>query len=153
MVEGFACHARGVETVTSTAHRFQARVRSKRMHDVCLRAERGRLVIACSCPARSLGLDGCKHAWASLLEIDRLAAFQDLRQSPGALVVEMVAPDVKSKDQGPEDKSAKPKEEPKRPGVAKAAASNRAGSPKSGAKAPPAPEKPAPTRKKKRSRS
>src|SRR4051794_16524420 len=71
MLQGFACHARGVELSASGPSRVHARVRSKRVHDVLIRAAEGRLVIACSCPARSLGVDLCKHAWAALLEVDR----------------------------------------------------------------------------------
>jgi len=91
MMQGFACHSRGVELLVSAAARVHARVRSKRIHDVWLRAERGRLIIACSCPARSLGLDVCKHAWAALLEVDRQVALSDLRAARGALVVEATA--------------------------------------------------------------
>jgi len=58
------------------------------VHDVHLRAEQGRLLIACSCPALSLGIDLCKHAWAALLEVDRQDALSDLRSSRGPLVVE-----------------------------------------------------------------
>jgi len=88
MMEGFACHARGVELPSSGPARVHARVRSKRVHDVHLRAERGQLVVACSCPARSLGLDVCKHVWAALLEVDRHNALGDLRTARGPLVVE-----------------------------------------------------------------
>jgi hypothetical protein len=92
MMQGFACHARGVELPTSAPSRVHARVRSKRVHDVHLRAERGKLVVACSCPARSFGLDVCKHVWAALLEVDRHDGLADLRGSRGPLVVEPVPP-------------------------------------------------------------
>jgi uncharacterized Zn finger protein len=88
MVQGFACHARGVELCETTATHVRARVRSKRLHDVDLRATAGRLVIGCSCPARSFGLDVCKHAWAALLEIDRKGGLEDLRAGPGVLPVD-----------------------------------------------------------------
>ncbi|MBX3215912.1 MAG: hypothetical protein KF850_27985 [Labilithrix sp.] len=88
MVQGFACHARGVELVASGTTRVHARVRSKRTHDVHLRAEGGRLLVACTCPARSFGLDACKHAWATLLEVDRQEALTALRGARGPLVVE-----------------------------------------------------------------
>ena len=90
MMQGFACHARGVELPASGPSRVHARVRSKRVHDVHLRAERGKLLVACSCPARSFGLDVCKHVWAALLEVDRHDGLADLRGSRGALVVEPV---------------------------------------------------------------
>lgn len=79
MLDGFACHARGVELSSSSATRVQARVRSKRTHDVELRAEHGALLVGCSCPARSLGLEVCKHAWAVLLEVDRQGGLDALR--------------------------------------------------------------------------
>lgn len=88
MLDGFACHARGVELASSEPLRVHARVRSKRVHDVHLRAEHGRLVVACTCPARSLGLVVCKHVWAALLEIDRHGGLSDLRRTRGPLVVE-----------------------------------------------------------------
>ncbi|MBX3199716.1 MAG: SWIM zinc finger family protein [Labilithrix sp.] len=88
MVQGFACHARGVELVASGTTRVHARVRSKRTHDVHLRAEGGRLLVACTCPARSFGLDVCKHAWAALLEVDRQETLTALRGARGPLAVE-----------------------------------------------------------------
>ena len=88
MIEGFACHARGVELAACGPSRVHARVRSKRVHDVHLRADRGKLAVACTCPARSLGLDVCKHVWAALLEVDRNDGLTDLRGSRGPLVVE-----------------------------------------------------------------
>ena len=92
MLQGFACHARGVELAASGPSRVHARVRSKRVHDVLLRAEDGRLAIACTCPARSLGIDFCKHAWAALLEVDRADALADLRHGRGPLVLEVAVP-------------------------------------------------------------
>lgn len=92
MMQGFACHAKGVELVAAGDARVHARVRSKRIHDVLLRAEEGRLVVACTCPARSLGIDFCKHAWAALLEIDRQDALAALRCSNGPLQVDIATP-------------------------------------------------------------
>ncbi len=92
MLQGFVCHARGVELAASGPSRVHARVRSKRVHDVHLRAEKGKLLVACSCPARSFGIDVCKHAWAALLEVDRQDALADLRKSRGPLVVEPSPP-------------------------------------------------------------
>lgn len=87
MMQGFTCHARGVELAASAPARAHARVRSKRLHDVLLRVEDGRLVVACTCPARSFGLDVCKHAWAALLEVDRQDGLSALRKTRGPLVV------------------------------------------------------------------
>jgi len=87
MLQGFVCHARGVELPASGPARVHARVRSKRTHDVHLRAEQGRLVVACSCPARSFGLDVCKHVWAALLEVDRHDALGDLRKARGPITI------------------------------------------------------------------
>ena len=87
MMQGFTCHARGVELAASTPGRPHARVRSKRLHDVLLRVDDGRLGGPCTCPARSFGLDVCKHAWAALLEVDRQDGLSDLRKTRGPLVV------------------------------------------------------------------
>jgi hypothetical protein len=92
MLQGFVCQTRGVELVASGPSRVHARVRSKRVHDVHLRAEHGKLLVACSCPARSFGIDVCKHAWAALLEVDRQDALADLRKSRGPLIVEPSPP-------------------------------------------------------------
>jgi len=104
MVQGFVCHARGVEIQQSSRTRVVARVRSKRVYDVDLRAVNGRLVVGCKCPARSFGLEVCKHAWAALLEIDRKGGLEALREDIGTLAVEaapssegeIVAPDALS---------------------------------------------------------
>lgn len=129
MVQGFASHEKGVETVSSTVDRFFARVRSKRTHEVSLRADAGRLVIACSCPARSLGLKGCKHAWAALLEVDRSAGLGQLRDSTRSpLAVDMVGLECER----PAPAKAKPVP-PTKPGVAKAASAR---APRAKTKAP-----------------
>jgi hypothetical protein len=88
MMQGFACHARGVELSDVSPLRVRARVRSKRLNDVELRVDGDRLVIACTCPARSLGLDVCEHAWAALLEIDRRGGLEELRERRGILHVQ-----------------------------------------------------------------
>ena len=109
MLQGFVCHTRGVELVTVSASVVKARVRSKRTHDVELRVDRGRLMIACSCPSRSFGLAGCKHAWAALLECDRQNGLADLRRISGNLKVEaMPLADVSSAPMtpAPADESA-----------------------------------------------
>lgn len=93
MVQGFVCHARGVEIQQSSRTRVVARVRSKRVYDVDLRAVDGRLVVGCKCPARSFGLDVCKHAWAALLEVDRKGGLEALREEVGTLTVEAAPSD------------------------------------------------------------
>jgi hypothetical protein len=92
MMQGFVCHARGVELVSNSHARVHARVRSKRTHDVLLRAEDGRLSIGCTCVARTYGLDFCKHAWAALLEVDRQDGLGDLRRTRGPLRVDVAPP-------------------------------------------------------------
>jgi hypothetical protein len=108
MVHGFSCHARGVEIRETGRERVRARVRSKRVHDIELRAENGRLVIACSCPARSLGVVGCQHAWAALLEIDRHGGLDALRMIPGPLEVVAAAP-ARERETTPETERKKAK--------------------------------------------
>jgi hypothetical protein len=90
MVQGYACHSRGVEIKRSTSARVEARVRSKRAYDVELVAESEpeRLVAACSCPARTMGMRVCKHVWAALLEVDRCGGLDDLRKKRGKLAVD-----------------------------------------------------------------
>lgn len=96
MLQGFSCHAKGVELAAVSSTRVTARVRSKRLYEVTLRVAADRLVVACSCPARSLGLDVCKHAWAALLEIDRQGALPHLRDSRSALRISAETIDPKS---------------------------------------------------------
>lgn len=108
MMQGFACHARGVELVSCGAARVHARVRSKRVHDVLLRVEQGRLSIACTCPARTYGLDFCKHSWAALLEVDRRDGLSDLRRTRGPLAVHAAppAPEAPDPEKPAEEKTA-----------------------------------------------
>jgi hypothetical protein len=88
MLQGFACHGRGVELCEATPKHVRARVRSKRVHDVDLHARGGRLVVGCSCPARSFGQTVCKHVWAALLEVDRQGGLEDLHAVKGMLPVD-----------------------------------------------------------------
>lgn len=161
MLQGFVCHARGVELPAAGPARVHARVRSKRTHDVHLRAEQGRLVVACSCPARSFGLDVCKHVWAALLEVDRHDALGDLRKARGPIVVVPAppppAPPAKNETAnettnpeiaalgatGPEQRPVLPaREKAASSRRATEAASNEAPRPKALAKAAPPPKKP-----------
>jgi hypothetical protein len=116
MMQGFVCHARGVELPVCGASRVHARVRSKRVHDVHLLAERGRLLVACSCPAQSLGVDACKHAWAALLEVDRQDGLKDVRDIKGFLVVEAasVEPPPRPPVKAPRDGLAPEQRQPRR---------------------------------------
>jgi hypothetical protein len=87
-IRGFLHYDKGQVDLTDVAERgATARVRGKRTEDVELRIEKGRLLIACTCPARSLGLTGCKHVWAVLLEVDRRGAWTALRTTRKPLVV------------------------------------------------------------------
>jgi hypothetical protein len=88
MMQGLTCHARGVELVVSTGAHVHARVRSKRTHDVHLRADGERLLVACSCAASTFGAPVCQHVWAALLEVDRRSGLESLRAKRGALSVE-----------------------------------------------------------------
>jgi hypothetical protein len=87
MVQGFACYIRGVEVVSASDRHVHARVRSKRTHDVDLRADGGKLLVACTCPKQSLELAVCKHAWAALLEVDRGTSLAGLRADRGIIAV------------------------------------------------------------------
>ncbi len=109
MIKGFACHARGVEILQTGRAHVRARVRSKRTYEVDLRAEGGRLLIACSCPARSMGIAACKHAWAALLEVDRQGGLEDLRGTRGILRVEP-APEQAPSEAEPSRETAPPLE-------------------------------------------
>ena len=125
MMEGFACHARGVELPAAGPARVHARVRSKRVHDVHLHAEKGRLLVSCTCPARSFGLDVCKHVWAALLEVDRHDALGDLRTARGLLVVEASPlppagpPDVEEAKRSREAAGSRPAAKPAKDGSAR----------------------------------
>lgn len=125
MMEGFACHARGVEMPAAGPARVHARVRSKRVHDVHLRAEKGRLLVSCSCPARSFGLEVCKHVWAALLEVDRHDALGELRTTRGLLVVEASPlppagrPDVEEAKRSHEAAGSRPTTKPAKDGAAR----------------------------------
>lgn len=88
MIEGFACHARGVELTKRESRHAEARVRGKRLHDVALdvQIDKGRLTVTCSCAAESMGIV-CKHAWAALLEVDREGGLEDVASIRGVLPV------------------------------------------------------------------
>lgn len=88
MLAGFGCHARGVELVNGDDRSAQASVRGKRSHTVDFRVADGKLLVKCSCPAESMGVVPCKHAWAALLEIDRQGALASLRTKRGLLALE-----------------------------------------------------------------
>ncbi len=110
MIEGFACHARGVELTKRESRHAEARVRGKRLHDVALdvQIDKGRLAVTCSCAAESMGIV-CKHAWAALLEVDREGGLEDVASIRGVLPVVAMrkedraepAPALKSKSTPP----------------------------------------------------
>lgn len=111
MLQGFAAHARGVELTTIERTHVAARVKSKRTHDVDLRVDEGRLLVRCSCPAQSYGLEVCKHTWAALLEVDRRGGLEDLRGVPGTLKI-AAAPPAPSPDAAPSPEAARPSSKP-----------------------------------------
>lgn len=90
MIAGFTCHGRGVELTVSDRRSARALVKSKRAHTVELRVDHGKLLVRCTCPAESMGVQACKHVWAALLEVDRQGGLADLRtrRSPVALELE-----------------------------------------------------------------
>jgi uncharacterized Zn finger protein len=98
VTQGFASWFKGEVEVTHSSERaFIVKVRGRRTNDVRLVLEAGRLLSACSCAARSLGVTVCKHLWAALLEADRAGALSVLRSSRARLaiepLVEAVGPD------------------------------------------------------------
>jgi hypothetical protein len=89
-VAGYALYAGGhVAVAGSTNGGVDAIVRTSRARPVRVRAADGAVAIGCGCTATSLEGDGvgCKHAWAVLLEIDRLALLEPLRASASPLRV------------------------------------------------------------------
>ena len=88
MLAGFGCHARGVSLEGGDGRSAHATVKGKRSYTVNFRVADAKLLVKCSCPAESMGVTPCKHAWAALLEIDRQGALADLRTNRGMLTLE-----------------------------------------------------------------
>ena len=90
---GFASWKSGAVTIEQeTPTSVTAKVRGQRTRDVTFEDEKGRLVVSCSCPSRTFELPGCKHAWATLLEIDRRGALPNLRGTRAPLPVSFLEP-------------------------------------------------------------
>jgi uncharacterized Zn finger protein len=99
---GFAHWKSGAVTIEQESERsVTAKVRGQRIRDVVLREEKGCLVIQCSCPGRSMDLPGCKHAWATVLEVDRRGALSSLRTTRDPLKVAF-AEEVEKKEMAKE---------------------------------------------------
>jgi hypothetical protein len=134
MVHGLSCHRRGVEIRDAGPSLVRARVRSQRVHEVVLRAEGGQLMIACSCPARSLDVVGCQHAWAALLEVDKRGGLEALRTTRGP--IEIVAAGL-----APERETTKKTQKTKAPATPEVTRASRR-SPRATAAPPTPPRKP-----------
>jgi len=134
MLHGFALHANGRVAIAEEGKRLVlAQVSAGdgdprgRVENVRLEARSERLVVGCSCPARSLGLSTCKHTWAVLLEADLRCALDDLRGSGKPLHVDAIdlpPPQKESekplkKEKEKEKEKEKAKEEKKEPPPAK----------------------------------
>lgn len=86
--QGFAAWFKGGVHVSHASDRaFHAKVHGKRVAEVKIVYEAGRLHTSCTCVAKSLGLDVCKHLWAALLEADRSGALGGLRSSRAPLAI------------------------------------------------------------------
>ena len=98
-----------------------AKVRGARTYDVVLREEQGKLLVHCTCPARTFDRPGCKHVWAALLEVDRRGALTALRERRGDVPVRFLEPSPpataatprKTKDKKKKKNEEKPKPKPK----------------------------------------
>ena len=91
--EGFARWKKGAVSIEQESPTsVVAKVRGQRTRDVVVHDEKGRLLVSCTCPARTFEVPGCKHAWAALLEIDHRGALPNLRGSRAPLLVGFLAP-------------------------------------------------------------
>jgi hypothetical protein len=86
--QGYAFWKSGHVTIEEESPRaVVAKVRGPRTRDVRLEDDGGRLLVQCTCPARTFERPGCKHVWATLLEIDRRGALGGLRGTRANLPV------------------------------------------------------------------
>jgi hypothetical protein len=112
--EGFARWKSGAvaiqtETITSVA----AKVRGQRTRDVVLQEAEGRLLVSCTCPARTFELPGCKHAWATLLEADRRGALPNLRSTRTPLKIAFLEPPIATEKESEAEQDRTPKRKAK----------------------------------------
>lgn len=115
MLAGFTCHARGVALESSDAKGARAIVKSKRAHTVDLRVANGKLLVKCSCPAESMGVHPCQHAWAALLEIDKQGGLAELRTKRGPMALECVSDEAAPKPERKPERTPKPASRPRAP--------------------------------------
>ena len=108
--QGYARWKSGSVTIEQESPRaIQAKVRGDQTRDVRLQEQDGRLLVQCTCPARTYETPGCKHVWATLLEVDRRGALGGLRAARTPLAVAFLEP--KPADAAPKDaatEAAKP---------------------------------------------
>lgn len=146
-VHGYSLYAgRHVVVAVSSPSAVDAVVRTSRARRVRLRADGNTLAIGCACGPTSLeGPIGCKHAWAALLEVDRLECLPILRSSTTPLIVTRLPPEPEEgADAAAEDTppATKPAPEAKRR-AKKKEAERQAPAPIRSAAKPRAPAKPA----------
>ncbi len=108
MIHGFALHANGRVLISEHGPKLVvARVRAGdgepngRVEGVRLEVKNERLLVGCSCPARSFGMMTCKHSWAVLLEADLKDALGELKTSLKPCIVEAI--DVPTPEQDEAD--------------------------------------------------
>ncbi len=86
--QGYARWKSGsVSIEEESARAIVAKVRGEQTRSVRLEDADGRLLVQCTCPARTFERPGCKHVWATLLEIDRRGALAGLRGARSPLAV------------------------------------------------------------------
>lgn len=103
---GFAAWFKGDVSVTHESERaLFVNVKTKRPNDVRLVVEAGQLLVSCSCAAKSLGTDVCKHLWAALLEADKRGAFPSLRVTRARLAIAPLVPEDERKLTQPEPRA------------------------------------------------
>lgn len=91
---------------------------SAQTRDVRLQERDGRLLVQCTCPARTFERPGCKHVWATLLEVDRRGALEGLRTARTPLPVSFLEP-PSPKEPAPVKAEKKEKKEEKKPKVSR----------------------------------
>lgn len=129
LARGFAVWKRARVVIEEEAPgRVTAKVRGTRTRDVVLEVQGPALFVRCTCPARALEQPGCKHVWATLLEVDRRAGLASLRAlaSPARLRVAFLEDAQTARDDAQE-------KAPGERGKKRRAATTKASSPRSAA--------------------
>ena len=115
--QGYARWRRGLVVIDEESPTaVTATVRGPRPRHIRLEAEGSRLLVHCTCPARTLERPGCKHVWAALLEVDRRGALRCLRSTAGPLRVGFLATNAASAGARTEPASAR---KPRKPSARK----------------------------------